>query len=227
MLWQGGTPVSSCALQALQYLRKLCSHPLLVLDASVPQHAAAVAKAGLPPGAPDWAGKGSPLRALQHAPKLQALAELLQVRKRAGPGRREPLHARMQRSCIHPECHSPLLSSVQVTGSDRKPVSAALTPRQASSMRGMRRVCSTHEASAGGASARELISSRLYKDGLAQECGIMSDAGMPEVKAEEAEAPGDCGHRVLIFAQLKSYLDIVESDVLTPAGISYLRLDGR
>ena len=53
----------------------------------------------------------------------------------------------------------------------------------------------------------------------------MPDASTPEVKAEEAEAP--CEHRVLIFAQLKSYLDIVESDVLTPAGISYLRLDGR
>lgn len=55
----------------------------------------------------------------------------------------------------------------------------------------------------------------------------MPDASTPEVKAEEADAPGDCGHRVLIFAQLKSYLDIVESDVLTPAGVSYLRLDGR
>ena len=55
----------------------------------------------------------------------------------------------------------------------------------------------------------------------------MSDASTPEVKAEEADAPSDCGHRVLIFAQLKSYLDIVESDVLTPAGVSYLRLDGR
>ena len=30
-----------CA-QALQYLRKLCSHPLLVLDPSVPEHVAAV-----------------------------------------------------------------------------------------------------------------------------------------------------------------------------------------
>lgn len=70
-----------CALQALQYLRKLCSHPLLVLDASVPQHAAAVVMAGLALAAPNWACKGSPLRALQHAPKLQALAQLLQVRK--------------------------------------------------------------------------------------------------------------------------------------------------
>lgn len=34
------------------------------------------------------------------------------------------------------------------------------------------------------------------------------------------------GHRVLIFAQLKGLLDIVERDVLAPAGISFLRLDG-
>ena len=37
--------------QALQYLRKLCSHPLLVLDPSVPEHVAAV-HAEL--GAGDW-----------------------------------------------------------------------------------------------------------------------------------------------------------------------------
>ena len=60
-----------------------------------------------------------------------------------------------------------------------------------------------------------------------QESGIMPDKSMPpEVKSEE-DTPGGSGHRVLIFAQLKSYLDIVESDVLAPAGISYLRLDGR
>ena len=70
---------SSGAVQALQYLRKLCSHPLLVLDGSVPQHAAAVAASGVTAGPADWGGKGSPLRSLHHAPKLQALAELLQV----------------------------------------------------------------------------------------------------------------------------------------------------
>ena len=55
----------------------------------------------------------------------------------------------------------------------------------------------------------------------------MPDKSMlPEVKSEE-DMSGGSGHRVLIFAQLKSYLDIVESDVLAPAGTSYLRLDGR
>ncbi len=69
----------NAGLQALQYLRKLCSHPLLVLDGSVPQHAAAVAASGLTAGPADWGITSSPLRSLHHAPKLQALAELLQV----------------------------------------------------------------------------------------------------------------------------------------------------
>lgn len=34
------------------------------------------------------------------------------------------------------------------------------------------------------------------------------------------------GHRVLIFAQLKSLLDLVERDVLQPNNITYVRLDG-
>ena len=38
--------------QALQYLRKLCSHPLLVLDPTVPEHVAAV---HAEVGAGDWA----------------------------------------------------------------------------------------------------------------------------------------------------------------------------
>lgn len=40
------------------------------------------------------------------------------------------------------------------------------------------------------------------------------------------EDSGGAGHRVLVFAQLKGLLDIVEQDVMRPAGISYLRLDG-
>lgn len=60
-----------------------------------------------------------------------------------------------------------------------------------------------------------------------QESGIMPDASAPAEVKREDDLAGSSGHRVLIFAQLKSYLDIVESDVLAPAGISYLRLDGR
>ena len=80
----GDAPPWLCAAQALQYLRKLCAHPLLVLDSSVPSHAAAVA-ACAPAAAPDkgvpqdWRTADSPLRALHHAPKLLALRQLLQV----------------------------------------------------------------------------------------------------------------------------------------------------
>ena len=34
------------------------------------------------------------------------------------------------------------------------------------------------------------------------------------------------GHRLLVFAQMKGMLDLVERDVLLPAGINFLRLDG-
>ena len=37
---------------------------------------------------------------------------------------------------------------------------------------------------------------------------------------------GDAGHRVLVFAQLRSLLDIVARDLLQPAGVPFLRLDG-
>ena len=55
----------------------------------------------------------------------------------------------------------------------------------------------------------------------------MPNTSTPAEVQSEGDMLGSSGHRVLIFAQLKSYLDIVEADVLAPAGISYLRLDGR
>ena len=61
-----------CPTQALQYLRKLCSHPLLVLDAKVPEHVAAVEEQLGP-----WHAAQAALRDLSHAPKLQALKQLL------------------------------------------------------------------------------------------------------------------------------------------------------
>lgn len=45
----------------------------------------------------------------------------------------------------------------------------------------------------------------------------------PDPDASDMET----GHRVLIFAQLKALLDLVETDIMQPHGISYLRLDGR
>ena len=59
---------------------------------------------------------------------------------------------------------------------------------------------------------------------LLQACGIGSGDG-----GGSASSAGDTGppHRVLVFAQLRSLLDIVEADVLQAQGITYLRLDGR
>jgi TATA-binding protein-associated factor len=51
--------------QALQYLRKLVNHPLLVFKPEVPQHQAALAKVS--------AGSAPNIRNVQHAPKLTAL----------------------------------------------------------------------------------------------------------------------------------------------------------
>ncbi len=66
---------------------------------------------------------------------------------------------------------------------------------------------------------------------LVQECGIgwqssedsPGRAGSPDMALGGTGA----GHRVLVFAQLKGMLDLVEADVLRPGGISFLRLDGR
>ena len=68
-------------VQALQYLRKLCSHPLLVLDASVDGHVRAVGQAiGQKPAIvkANWASSLAALHAAEHAPKMAALVELLQ-----------------------------------------------------------------------------------------------------------------------------------------------------
>ncbi len=46
----------------------------------------------------------------------------------------------------------------------------------------------------------------------------------PEDGEDVVEEEG--GHRVLVFAQLKGFLDLVESDLLRPMGIPFLRLDG-
>ena len=63
-----------------------------------------------------------------------------------------------------------------------------------------------------------------------QECGILDLREMDDGKEAAAaveEAPLETGHRVLVFAQLKALLDIVERDLLQPSGVPFLRLDGR
>ncbi|XP_029306426.1 TATA-binding protein-associated factor 172 [Cottoperca gobio] len=54
--------------QALQYLRKLCNHPSLVLTPQHPEYKRVIEQ---------LAGQSSSLRDLQHAPKLSALKQLL------------------------------------------------------------------------------------------------------------------------------------------------------
>ena len=55
------------------------------------------------------------------------------------------------------------------------------------------------------------------------QCGIGEPAedGLP---GPEDDKPG---HRVLVFAQYRALLDIVEADVMRPLKIPFLRLDGR
>jgi TATA-binding protein-associated factor len=52
--------------------------------------------------------------------------------------------------------------------------------------------------------------------------GVKQEGG--EVLAEGGDASG--GHRLLVFAQMKGTLDLVESQLLQPLGLTYLRLDG-
>lgn len=110
--------------QALQYLRKLCNHPALVLTPQHPEYKHITEQLST---------QHSSLRDIQHAPKLSALKQLLL------------------------------------------------------------------DCGLGSAGA--------------------SDSGTEAVVAQ---------HRVLIFCQLKSMLDIVEQDLLKPQlpGVTYLRLDG-
>ncbi|KAJ9506375.1 hypothetical protein QJQ45_019524, partial [Haematococcus lacustris] len=136
--------------QALQYMRKLCSHPALVLDLALPQHKGAVAKVLGTSAAESSKALTSALRDVAHAPKLLALKELLA------------------------QCG----------------------------------ILNDSGGSGGGGG------------GAAKGGGAAADEG------GEADAAGGSGHRLLVFAQLKGMLDLVERDVLQPCGVTYLRLDG-
>jgi TATA-binding protein-associated factor len=58
-------------MQALQYLLKLCSHPLLVTGENPPDHLVDILKE-------TGVGTGGELHELHHSPKLVALQEILQ-----------------------------------------------------------------------------------------------------------------------------------------------------
>lgn len=137
---------------ALIYLRKLCSHPLLALDWSVPAHREACQIVLGPAAAASQAAAEAALRSIEHAPKLLALQDIL-----------------VQCGLVSPD--------------------AALGSGNAGGRGG-----------SAAAAAREVD--------------------------ELAEGSSDSGHRLLVFAQLKGMLDLVESCLLRPLGVSSLRLDG-
>ncbi|XP_058761530.1 TATA-binding protein-associated factor BTAF1 [Vicia villosa] len=122
------TKASSHVFQALQYLLKLCSHPLLVIGGKIPDSLSTILLELFPAGSDVI----SELHKLHHSPKLVALHEIL------------------------------------------------------------------------------------------EECGIGIDASGSEAAA------GIGQHRVLIFAQHKAFLDIIEKDLFQThmKNVTYLRLDG-
>ncbi|CAI5942167.1 unnamed protein product [Closterium sp. NIES-64] len=147
----GGEQASTHVFQALQYLRKLCSHPLLVLDPSHPRHAAALAAVGASGAAAEAGPRGGSSSGAGSS---------------GGDGVGD----------VHDIVHAPKLVAL-----------------------------------------RDIL----------LECGIGGGG--------EGKSGGDVGgeasegnHRVLVFAQLKSFLDIVEEDLFKKhmPGVSYLRIDG-
>ena len=144
---KGSASSSPHIFQALHYLRKLCSHPLLVLDPSIDMHKNAMRKV-LGQGADNWSHAQKSIKShLSHAPKLAALSELLID---AGIGT-EP---------------------VRYSGSD-------------------------------------------VVVGMGRESDV-----------EDGQGADDAGHRALVFSQNRAMLDLVETSVLIPLRISFLRIDG-
>ncbi|KAJ3416125.1 btaf1 RNA polymerase II, B-TFIID transcription factor-associated, 170kDa [Chytridiales sp. JEL 0842] len=65
----GGDGMGTHVFQALQYLRKLCNHPSLVLKPEHPRYGTVMA---------DLKAEGSSLNDIKHAPKITALGQILQ-----------------------------------------------------------------------------------------------------------------------------------------------------
>ncbi|RMZ55123.1 hypothetical protein APUTEX25_005401, partial [Auxenochlorella protothecoides] len=80
----------------------------------------------------------------------------------------------------------------------------------------------------GGEAALRALAFRLGDDLFP---ALLRGAGLGAPSAEDGDGaasatPEDAGHRVLIFAQLRASLDLVEACVLAPAGIACARIDG-
>jgi len=144
--------------QALQYLRKLCNHPLLVLTEDHPHYTQVMA---------DLRRNGQDIHDISFAPKLEALRQLLND---CGIG-----------------LSSNTTNSNSNNGNNNNSTRGDGTPTPVGPF--------SHEAAASGGGGGE---------------GVVGQ------------------HRVLIFAQLKSMLDIIESDLFRPhmPSVTFMRLDG-
>ncbi|CAD7702492.1 unnamed protein product [Ostreobium quekettii] len=88
--------------QSLQYLRRLCDHPLLALDWSLPEHRDAVRDV-LDADLADWQAAEERLHAVAEAPKLAALRELLaQCGIQGSPGAQDrgPTNGSLDVDCV-------------------------------------------------------------------------------------------------------------------------------
>ena len=228
-------------------MRKLCSHPALVLDPQQPAHVAALnaATGAATEGDPGtWEARVAAVRSqLHHAPKLEALQQLLQVTGHcvsyftAAPVKMAARTTLLLCTvCTCPVClHSRSRADLHNCWLLWRAQLAALAgagdgqPGGAYLMRPPK-PCSTRPSAdgmlwlSGRAPSRIRALAGQCELLLLQACGIGSSDG-----GSSASSAGDTGppHRVLVFAQLRNLLDIVEADVLQAQGITYLRLDGR
>jgi TATA-binding protein-associated factor len=68
----------------------------------------------------------------------------------------------------------------------------------------------------------------VQRQGRTRPAQPSTDTPPHPLSPQDPDEPGALGggHRLLVFAQLKPLLDLVERDLLQPLGVSYLRLDG-
>ena len=172
-------------------------------------HLRAVGQAlGQPPSAiqAQWTTSLGRLHSLEHAPKMAALLELLQQSGIA------PLPPDAAVSASGEPC-SPCRTSLLYTPNDIHCLLPAVN---------------MHHAAAHADGRPSDLLHVLWRYGTEQS----PDQRTSGVAGKEVEEDPDvndsaAGHRVLIFAQLKALLDLVQTDIMRPFGISYLRLDGR
>lgn len=95
---------------------------------------------------------------------------------------------------------------------------------------------STQAAAQQALTALEHAPKLLALQDILVQCGIVSGLGggnggaaasaAAAGESDLSEGSTDSGHRLLVFAQLKGMLDLVDSLLLQPLGVSSLRLDG-